>query len=625
MLAIRINQSYIDLLPGTAVNFTMVNPVFDRDRFERIYSYPFSIPLSPHNQSIFRHAERLDANRAVEYDNVEIIIGGIPFENGKFILVRSTESTLSVRFENTPLSVLRKLEQIKVNTLDLPVSIPYSFQSRYGITFAFSGAQAALEFEIIQINEEIFIAPVGQHQQLVDAIHEVFPGTVTILNNQTTDFQAIIDTPDPTRPFYINTNVPGFDPTVYLRADLALIAGDADETVGPRIIDTISAHLDSTLPGDDTHVFPCFYSEDFFNDETNDFLRSALLNDYFNDTYPDSSPRIDRKISNSRVPQPFLKTVLDEISRAAGFNAFAGAFFENEDLKKLIIYANATIDRIITESHGHDEIYHNVGKLDFNLADGLPDITGLELLQHILSTFAVVYGFESGNITVSFIRDILKTEIEDWTDRAAPRYTQDFTVDDGYTLEYEDDSTENDTEQLPVITVGAGGDTYKGGLGILKNIDRIRSEQIFSDRKMFHIEEPGRADTVKYINPNQKARIAFYRGVQNDEVGNAYPLACHDNIDSLGNPVGELSLAWDGDAGRFENFWKELIRLETAGDIVKQNVRLTVADLLRLKRFKQPRKRINHLKGNMVGVIKQVQFKASSRALSAAKVTFVKE
>lgn len=159
----------------------------------------------------------------------------------------------------------------------------------------------------------------------------------------------------------------------------------------------------------------------------------------------------------------------------------------------------------------------------------------------------------------------------------------------------------------------------------MRNIIKIANEKIYYERKMPHIEVKGTNTALRFKNIMKEAYLTFWRGIQTDVFSDDYPMAAHDDTDQAGQVIAAATLAWDGENGRFEKYWKELIRLETAGDIIEKVLILPIPELIQLKKFNNPRKKITHKNGEMTGVIQKAQFKVSAKSISATKITFIQQ
>lgn len=89
-----------------------------------------------------------------------------------------------------------------------------------------------------------------------------------------------------------------------------------------------------------------------------------------------------------------------------------------------------------------------------------------------------------------------------------------------------------------------------------------------------------------FVGNDINIRFLFYRGMQLDDTGsNYYPYASADEFDSLGNVIGDYSLAWNGARGLYNSFHKEVDNLVRNGDVFEATFNLTRTDIDNLNLF----------------------------------------
>ena len=86
MLSITINNKALDLPPNISVPFTLLSPYFDRDKIERSFTFPVTIPASPNNQALLSYPTRLDGQKKRKYDGAALRLGGVDFEKGVLVI-----------------------------------------------------------------------------------------------------------------------------------------------------------------------------------------------------------------------------------------------------------------------------------------------------------------------------------------------------------------------------------------------------------------------------------------------------------------------------------------------------------------------------------------------------------
>ena len=89
--------------------------------------------------------------------------------------------------------------------------------------------------------------------------------------------------------------------------------------------------------------------------------------------------------------------------------------------------------------------------------------------------------------------------------------------------------------------------------------------------------------------------------------------------------MGAYSLDWQGDGGLYDAWWKEYITLLVTGRTVTVPVRLTMQDILELRKWTHIIKHIRFRYGQFVGVVKSVKFNATLKGISVASVEFLQK
>lgn len=111
--------------------------------------------------------------------------------------------------------------------------------------------------------------------------------------------------------------------------------------------------------------------------------------------------------------------------------------------------------------------------------------------------------------------------------------------------------------------------------------------------------------------------LLFYRGIKKDELNYNYPLASSSNLDANGNSTGNYSLAWDGDEGLYNVFWKDYIEFYRNAKKVIYYKLMTASDFFNLD---FSRKYYIH---GTIYLIKEIETTITNNEIKPAKITLM--
>ena len=638
MIALRIKNTWLNLFPKTSLNITINNPLFDTESIERVFSYPFKLPASPTNLQALTHVNRLD----VELDDykleAELWIDGVMFEEGILVIQSTTQKIINAVFKNNTMSIFEDLATIKTSDVALPT---VNFENNYEpySHFELLASNISTQTKIaIQINGQLFEEDLVNFGFFISLINNEFPGLVEEIGPPSSDHFIRIKKSEPGDLIKIGIR-PGFlDPAVYAFFDYKTpfnsTYNSSVEDVRNDWINYLANHLSNT---ENTFTFPVINFPNFYFDsidpKSDTFLGYA--NNYSNDDYiiyDENSTTGEFK--NTMIPMVFIKTILDKLSEHSDrFSGFGGDIYNDPEIQQLLIYNNRSLDynydyfdfhEILNDPNpytGPRTLYY--WKDGFDLNDHVPEIPADEFLKNLAKTFCAFFIFRSGRLHIISRKSILNTIVEDWTELSEPDYTQSLASNEGYEIDYDRQDDESNPPIFEKIRVGDGKTlveipfyTFDTPLDI--DTDSTPPKSWFLPL----IEEKGYSDLFK-IYESYSLRLLFFRGLQNDSNGDTYPLATYSDKNYDGDEVGNYSLAIQGEKGLHQVWWKGFLELVSNGKEIEKIVRLDIQTLLKEKEFKNPRKRIFHPQGQMVGVIKSIQIKATTSGLSLAKVKFI--
>lgn len=176
--------------------------------------------------------------------------------------------------------------------------------------------------------------------------------------------------------------------------------------INPSTNSTITDYLDNSLKSTWTKPYQLpeidnakHYAEDVFNGTINKTEAGKILR---------NSNLITEKTRYSLVPMLYLEFVLRKIFRLSGYTVI-GDFFENADVKKLLIFNLYTLDKMLEGLKYPVNIYQNT----IIYANHLPDVKFGDYLQYLIDEFGLVLQFNLFEKTVElskFESNILKPD-----------------------------------------------------------------------------------------------------------------------------------------------------------------------------------------------------------------------
>lgn len=626
MLALTVNDTQLDLDPGTTVSITMECPIFDREGIERTYSYPFSLPASPRNLVALGMINRVDAHAPVKVP-AKLFIGGLQFETGILRITGSDKKTIKATFQNAAIDLLQELKSVKLQDIDMPVVLADPYCPDVTIGGTLPGGGNPFTNVAIKIDDVVYTGPKSDMSQIVDAINAVHPGlaSVTFLtaappeggfDGMTIHCIAGIDD--------IDVRI-DFPDTLPANTELMTPKELSDDLT--RLHNDIEAIIE-TGEFNDSLRFPTVLAPNLYNGE------NAGYRGYANYLAPDGTIDLvtfernpDYSWPDTALPLPRLIWVLEQIGMHFGFTLSGSLLNVTELVDHAIVWINRPAENIVQQIHrpitnlgiGPTKILDSTIQVE----DYLPESTVTEFLTRIINTFAAYMTYRQGVLRFQLVEPLLAGRPEDWTEYAEPDYNQTVQEDEGYSLDYERPKEEAEiTGQLQRIDGGPNAAEFKPGFFTL--YDRTIEDEL--EERTWMVPYTSEQGNSLAFNTNQETsfRLLLYRGAATDSVGNTYYLATHRRTDEEGNELGSYAIEWPGQGGLFESFWGRYIRMLTYGREVTKVMALPITEIIRLRSWDQIVKKIYSEHGEFTGVVKSVRFKVTTRSISLAEVTFQK-
>lgn len=611
MFAIRINNQYIDLNQNAAISIRMNNPVFDADNFPRIWTLPFTLPLTPKNATIFAYPDLINFAGKRKYPNTILYIGGLPFETGIFTITEVNDRYIKATFQNIDLAFLENLDKIKINKLLETIAIPQNTTAQTKLSAANPPATYSLNVNNINFSLDGtsgYNNPAAVAGYFSTEINQVFPNLTTV------------ETPD--RLIFNPQN--GEETQIQIFQGWTVFSNNAPAVANQSNMTDYIA--DSHTNGNTKVAFPTYYNDAQYENGNPAF--EGYINYYENGQLKQNIPQLTEQFEHTVVPFVRISYIFEQIVQNSDIKAIAGDFYNLADTQQLVIYNNYALDQISRyfDVSASGIRYLNGYKASIDLNQHVPDLSAKEALK--LLDFANVY-YEIKGETL-YIRNKINQLLQpaiNWTKKAEPGYNVEFEEREGFSLEYPTDDSDiaKRDNQLTPITIGESVEPITLPVGTL--YEDMRS--IFLDPDSFTwsvpiVQQKGSSDELKIGMNETGIKLLFDRGLQNNSLGNTYPFGTHKATNYEGNSVGTYTLDWSGTNGIYEKFWKQYLPL-LQGDTITKNIRLEISDILEIRKWENSRRTIRHPNGHLSGVIKTISFKVDQTGISPATVEFIKE
>jgi hypothetical protein len=628
MLSIRIGSDFLDLFPDTSLNVSGVSPVFDRDRIERVFSYPVKVPVNENNQALLGYPSRLDAARQRRYENVTVFLEGIEFDRGIFKLSGVANDIIELTFQNAPLDYIEQLKRKKLQEdLDMPVTAASAYTPTILITTVFSTTNYGNQSVAIGVDDNVYTEPTSSAQNIINLINADYAGLASVDNYDDSLGSGVILT------LAIDTSV---DPTIqlnlfpfnasgsYVFFELLLPQGISAGT----LFTEWQAHVTSVNSTSTTHAFPPVYAPRFYDD------RNDRFSGFLNYIAPDGSyPHDIESISDNNegwthtfLPMPYLKHVVEQIFDAVGITVVAGSFFDDTNIQSLLVYNLRALDINLTpylfiskqvvennaeipipSAHGYPSTY--------NLRDHLPDTSLYEFIQRLSTTFPLVIRIEQGAVYIDDVDTLINQVAIDLTEYADPEYSLDISTSGGYRLTYDRQDTPEATTTVltDLINEVQDLDPVEIQTGFFTNYVEYVRDTLDLNGRIFRLPfEQGVGESILAQVDEETPFKLLFSFFDTDTSQNSYISASYNQVSQGNQVIGPYSLDWNGTDGLYDHWWRKLIDLLSA-DEIDVTVYLPFWKLIELRQNITAAIQIQYPEGKVIGYVKKYQFKIGLR------------
>lgn len=610
MLDLRINNTPLDLDTDTEVQITASNPLFDRDNVERIFSYPFRLPNTPHNRRTRRHANRLDAaNKTTTYP-ARVSIETHLLLSGKATQTDTSDTGEEITVANTPLEIWKKLQKIKINeileTLNLldgetPPYWDFGLGSPGSYSITVHGTTATASAGTFPD-----IAAAGA--SLASQLNTAFPGIATYdsgSNTLTLDGFLVKEHPIEA---YATITLNGWK-------NIALYHYNA---VRDHVLATNATPIGS-------HCFPVIrwpglYGQ--FNsiwDTAAGFVNNAADGTF----YPNVIITSEEKVwQNTVIPTPRVPYILEKIAEALGTYIWAGDVWDDADFQKLIVVNNFTLDAVTEDQYDDLEFYKiNSFTPEINLNKHVPALTAADFITALCNTFALYLSTGEGQLLLVKKQTRVTAAPINLDGHVSSRYQIQPNFTDGWRIAVTPNENEahTDPDQLQPVSTGAGeGEILTANTLYFDDSIILTGSNL---AKLPYTHQPG-ACPVFQSSANKTTMplsLLFCYELQPTFDDSEYIFASHDNLNYDGDPVGAYSLAPDGTAGLYTKWHKGVVEY-TIADRLIVTAYLTIGQVQKILSWRHALAHYYHPDGVVNAAIREIQVRARSTGLTPVRI-----
>ncbi len=439
------------------------------------------------------------------------------------------------------------------------------------------------------------------------------------------------------------------------------------ENSGAGQNDMFSRAYEDGYPNVDFAVFPVknenFYIDTFYDDNFDTFF-DRYLNHYHQELKLNIS-------GNTIVPFVYTAYVLKRLLLQLGYFIDRDEFYQNEDLRKLVICNNVACGTFEPDPLGNVKM---TVKDPFNLSDHLPDTNCSTFIQSLESNFgAFIFADDTkkkvvirlltnilddvdvntldGDIVLISGLDYSKTKsgykvqydndsnddifdsaidnLDKYTFKGSVQFTNDLPatadLNDVYYVEAPTPQflvwTQRDVTSVEFWNhLGGAYSTIINGEGEFSIVLKSSYVPLTAEWIYYKWYTPVSIQNGNFILQGVEysefsLKYLFYRGMQENGNSELYPFATPSIYDFNRNKIGNVSLGWHGEYGLYENFWKKPLQFHQSKTPIDFKASLSVTKLANIKFHKKYR----FLSANWL--ISKVKFTVTNDTISPAKIT----
>lgn len=335
----------------------------------------------------------------------------------------------------------------------------------------------------------------------------------------------------------------------------------ADLDLGTGLLDISTGTLSEIYPERKYTLFP-IKNLDFYGDKNIDY--AGYMNYYKNDFVQNTDAGGRPQNTNCLVPFPFLLYILNRIAQQLGYLGVSGPWTEEEDIKRLVIYNNYALDKLVDGRNAYNQ------QIDFR--NHVPDMEIGKFLIAIKNLFGLSFFINPRTryIEITKLQDVVRnTNFQDMNRLASAEYQKTPYQGNGFLLSMKIDNADELSKELSTTDynyqIEGTEEKFETEAGTLFQIDE--EDQITGNRSWSIPQTRQRGSSPEFelgIN-NFSLRLLFYHGLQPDSQGNLYPQASSEG--------SYYKLGYSGFNGLYERCWKDWLDMLQASDQVETTFR----------------------------------------------------
>ncbi len=614
MLDLRINNTPTDLPAQAEIQITATSPIFDRDNVERLFSFPFSIPGTPHNRRVRRHANRLDAGNKTTAQPGRLSLDTHLIVSGRVTQTNADNEGEQITIANNPLEVWKSLQKIKISeileTFDLLDGETEPFWAfglggpgSYSITVdGTTAAATAAGFGDI--------AAAGA--SLASQLNTAFTGIASYdSGSNTLTLDGFIVKEHPIEA-YATITLSNYK-------NIALYHYNA---VRDHVLATNATPIAS-------HCFPVIRWKGLYGPNNaifeiagkfaNNAADGVLLENANN-----AAAQEEKTWQNTIIPCARVPYILEKIGEALGNYTWAGTVWDDVDFQKLIVVNNFTLDAYTEDQYDDLDFYKkNSYTPTINLNKHVPSITAADFITALCDTFALYLRATEGQLEFVKKQTAMQAAPINLNGLISSKYRTEPNDTDGWRLAVTPNEKESHTDGTQLLAVSAGA-----GEGELLTANTLfLTELILSGAltaKVPYTDQPGVSPVFETsaTRSTMPLCLLFCYELQDTADDSEYIFASHDNLNYDGDTVGAYTLSPDGESGLYQKWHKGVIEYTVADTLIVTGF-LHIGQLQKILTWATGRGRYYHPEGNIVAAFQEIQISARTDGLSPTRIKFL--
>lgn len=595
MLALRTAEEHFDLPDGASLDVTGSNPAFDPDVVARFFSFPFSLPATPRNLRLLRHANRLDATRRSPDVDVDMWLGGAGFQAGRLRVSSATANRLECVFGNRDRELLDRLQELKIRDILPTVTLDDITVAEWQLPGPFDSEFISGKIIItLQGNVPTAIGnpPVGV--LLEPPVYDAGLNVTTWVS----EWWLL--------PEVVSMTIHGLVITADYTGQLGVDAGPVYAALLNTLLNgQVNLHRyvgDLYATPGDMLAFPTVYHQGLYGDSNPTY--DGYVNFWHDGDFVFNVPDVEKSWDAVFVPYVRLKYIFTAIADTLGL-AWAGDVYEDADFSAALLFSNYTLDNPQQINLDGEDVWMNAFVTEWKVGNSVPDWSAADYLKRVCGFFNLYVQQQGKTLWLRKRTDQLRVTEPFYDILTDFKVTR--TPETGVTLAFQPD--DNDAKAgLPNYVIGGGGKRVETELAPL--VTEIKRYKFLYYWKMCVYEDlSGRPASGNAVS-NAAPRVFFDRGEQDDDESNPYQMSSSDDTDIADTAIGALTLAWEGDTGMYETYWKGWAELQDKEPLEMRAV-MPIGAVRRMLRWDRPVIRFYHQLGETRAIVKNIQFDAS--------------